>query len=199
MASDDWRIRIELKHRGDEGEQGDFLERLRGGLDDEAKELAKALRGDHLVATGDANELFVYASSRTQAERAEAVIAAEFKRHGFEAEVSRVEHWLKDEERWDDEPPEETWEEEMVDRGDAPWEVRVSCSSHREAGELANRLEGDGYRPVRRWRYLIVGTNTREDAEALARRLHGEVELGGEVVWEEANAAGVISPFRLFG
>ena len=30
--------------------------------------------------------------------------------------------------------------------------------------------------------YLIVGTDSREDADALARRLHGEVEVGGDVV-----------------
>ena len=64
---------------------------------------------------------------------------------------------------------------------------------------LAEQLESEGYRPLRRWRYLIVGTNTREDADALARRLHGEVEVGGDVAWEEAVEAGVVSPFRIFG
>ena len=28
-----------------------------------------------------------------------------------------VEHWLEDEERWDDEPPGETWEEEELEHG----------------------------------------------------------------------------------
>ena len=56
-----------------------------------------------------------------------------------------VEHWLEDEERWDDEPPDETWEEDELERGYAPWEVRVSCKSHREARELADQLEQEGY------------------------------------------------------
>jgi hypothetical protein len=196
MPSDDWRIHIELEQDGDQG--ADFFERLTGGLGDEAAELAKALSGDRLAVSRDDRELFVYASSKSQAENAHAVIEAELLRHGFEATVSRVEHWLVSEERWDDEPKEETWEEEAAEHGWAPWEVRVGCNSHREAIALAERLEGEGYRPIRRWRYLIVGTETRKDAEALANRVHGEVEPGGDVAWEEAADAGVLSPFRLF-
>jgi hypothetical protein len=196
MPSDDWRIHIELEP---EDEQSDFLERLSGGLGREAEELAKALAGDRLAVSRDGSELFVYASKKNSAEHAHEVIEAELRRHGFEATVSRVEHWLEDEERWDDEPKDETWEEEAVEHGWAPWEVRAGCNSRREATALAERLEREGYRPLRRWRYLIVGTDTREDADALARRLHGEVEVGGEVVWEEATDAGVVSPFRIFG
>jgi len=195
MAHDDWRIHVELEQAGD---QGDFLERLTGALDDEAEELAKALSGDRLAVSRDESELFVYASSKSQAEHARAMIEAELSRHGFEAKISRVEHWLVSEERWDDEPKGETWEEEEVERGGAPWEVRVTCESRHEAKDLAERLESEGYRPLRRWRYLIVGTETREDAESLAGRLHGEVEPSGEVAWNEASDAGVVSPFRLF-
>ena len=195
MAHDDWRIHVELKQGG---EQGDFLERLTGALDDEAEELAKALSGERLAVSRDDEELFVYASSKSQAEHARAVIEAELTRHGFEASVSPVEHWLEGEERWDDEPKEETWEKEEVEHGGAPWEVRVTCGSRHEAKELAERLESEGYRPLRQWRYLIVGTETREDAESLSGRLHGEVEPGGDVAWDEAADAGVVSPFRLF-
>jgi hypothetical protein len=195
VAHDDWRIHVELKQGS---EQGDFLERLTGALGDEAEELAKALSGERLAVSRDDAELFVYASSKSQAEHARAVIEAELSRHGFEATVSRIEHWLVSEERWDDEPKGETWEEEKVEHGGSPWEVRVTCSSRREAKELAERLEGEGYRPLRQWRYLIIGTETREDAESLAGRLHGEVEPGGDVAWDEAAGAHVISPFRLF-
>jgi len=195
VAHDDWRIHVELKQ---EGEQGDFVERLTSALGDEAEELAEALKGDRLAVSRGDGELFVYASSKSQAEHARSLIEAELTRRGFEATVSGVEHWLVSEERWDDEPKGETWEEEEVEQGEAPWEVRVTCGSHHEAKELAERLESEGYRPVRRWRYLIVGTETREDAESLAGRLHGEVEPGGDVAWDEAADAGVISPFRLF-
>ena len=57
------------------------------------------------------------------------------------------------------------------------------------------QLEADGYEVVRRWTYLIVGTRTREEAEALAKRVHGEVEAGGELVWEVMPQ----NPFAVFG
>ena len=53
----------------------------------------------------------------------------------------------------------------------------------------------DGYDVTRRWTYLIVGTRTRDEAEALAKRVHGEVEAGGELVWEVMPR----NPFAVFG
>ena len=115
------------------------------------------------------------------------------------ATTSGVEHWLADEERWDNEPADETWEEEVTEKGFAPWEVRATCRSRHTAIELAGQLEAEGYRPIRHWRHLIVGADTREHAEALAARLHGEVEPGGAVVWEEAIDSEVVRPFVFFG
>ena len=45
------------------------------------------------------------------------LIASELHHHALEAVESRVEHWLADEERWDNEPQEQTWEEEALDHG----------------------------------------------------------------------------------
>jgi hypothetical protein len=42
---------------------------------------------------------------------------------------------------------------------------------------------------------VIVGASTEEDARELANRLHGEVEAGGEVVWEAMPR----NPFAIFG
>ncbi|HXR11702.1 MAG TPA: hypothetical protein VN770_05360, partial [Gaiellaceae bacterium] len=95
----------------------------------------------------------------------------------------------------DDEPPAETWEEEELERGYAPWEARVHASSRQEAKELAEELEREGYRPVRLFDYVIVGAASKEEAEALATRLHGSVEAGGEVVREVAPG----NPFAVFG
>jgi hypothetical protein len=74
-------------------------------------------------------------------------------------------------------------------------EVRFPCRSHADAKELALRLEADGYGVVRRWSYVIAGTPTREEAERLARTLHGEVEPGGELVWEATPG----NPFAILG
>ena len=188
--ADDWRIRIEVEDAHDH-----LLERLGVELDDEARELARTLERSRLAVSRDGDELFVYASSRPEAEDAQKVVEAQLASFGKPARASRIEHWLEDEERWDDEPVGETWEEQELDRGYAPWEVRVRCGSRQEANELAETLEGEGYRPVRRFHYLIVGAASKEDADALADRLHGSVEPGGQVVWETAPG----NPFAIFG
>ena len=191
MAGDDWRIRIEV----DEQHTTGLLDRLGVELSDEARELARELEARRLVVSRDDNEIFVYAGSPAEAAKAQEVIAAELRAHDIEARTSRIEHWLADEERWDDEPPDETWEEEELERGYAPWEVRFSCNSHRAARQLGDGLEQEGYSVERRWRHLIVGAASKEEAEALAARLHGEVEPGGELVWETVPG----NPFALFG
>lgn len=192
MANDDWRIRIEVE---EEEHAAGFLERLTGDLDQEAAELARDLESHRLAVSRDGDTVFVYAASRAAAEQAHLVVEAQLRAHGIEARTSKVEHWLDAEDRWDDEPPGETWEEEELDRGFAPWEVRVECPSRDEADALAKQLESEGYKPERRFQYLIVGTASREDADALAKRLHGEVEAGGEVVWEATRA----NPFAVIG
>jgi hypothetical protein len=189
--ADDWRIRITIE---DDQAPGLF-ERLGLELGDEASELARELEKRRLAVSYDDDEVFVYAGSPGEAERARAVIQAELRDLGIAAVTGPVEHWLEDEERWDDEPPDETWEEDELERGYAPWEVRVSCKSHPEARELADQLEQEGYSVERRWRHLIVGTASKEEAEALAARLHGEVEPGGELIWETVPG----NPFAIFG
>jgi hypothetical protein len=191
MAEDDWRIRIEVEEERAAG----LLERLAGELGSEARELAEELKERRLAVSRDDDILFVYADTRSEAEQAYKVIEAELSESGIQARTSRVEHWLDEEDRWDDDPPGETWEEEELDRGFAPWEVRVECPSRQEARDLADRLAAEGYRPERRFHYLIVGTATREDADALAARLHGEVEPGGQLVYE----TGPANPFAIFG
>ena len=46
----------------------------------------------------------------------------------------------------------------------------MTCRSRHEAIELEQQLESEGYRPIRHWKHLIVGADTREDADALAAR-----------------------------
>lgn len=187
MGRDDWRLRIELP------EAGGLLERLRNGLSTEAGELAKGLEEHRLAVTHDDDSVFVYAASLRQAEQAQEVVEAELRELGLQPVLVVVEQWLPDEERWDDEAPGADPEDDVLARGYAPWEVRVTCPSAAEARELAERLEAEGYGVVRRWRYVLAGVASRADADALAERLHGEVEPGGEVVWEVTPA----NPFAL--
>jgi hypothetical protein len=191
MANDDFRIKVEL-----DGESaGGLLDRLGFELGDDATELARELERHHLVVSRDGDELFVYAASPAAAEKARSIIQAELSDLDITAVTGPIEHWLDDEERWDDEAAGDTWEETEVEQGHAPWEVRVELPSHSAARDLADKLEQEGYSVERRWRYLIAGASTKEEAEALAERVHGEVEPGGNLIWETVPG----NPFSIFG
>ena len=190
--SDDWRIRIEL---GETVHADTLLGRL--GLDlgsDEAQRLAKELQGHRLAVSNDEDTVFVYVDAAAQADHTRKIVEAELQDEGIEAETI-TEHWLPEEERWSGEPPSETWEEEVIEHGHAPWEVRVELPSPEEADKLADELEREGFDVARRWRYLIVGAGSEEEARALAKRVHGDAEPGGEVVWEVTPQ----NPFAVFG
>ena len=191
MAQDDYRIRI----RVEDEHAGGLLDRLGLGLSGEAAELARDLEARRLVVSRDGDDVFVYAATYAEADSARSAIQAELRDNGIAAVTGFVERWLDEEDRWSDEPPGETWEEEALERGYAPWEVRVALATHGDAQELADRLEQEGYGVERRWQYLIVGASSKEEADALAARIHGEVEPGGELVWETVPG----NPFAVFG
>lgn len=192
MARDDYRVKIEI----DDEHAGGLLDVLGLELNDEAGELAQELEKRRLAVSRDGDDLFVYAASRAEAEAARSIVQAQLGDLDVAAVTSPVERWLEHEERWDLEPAgEETWEEDALERGVAPWEVRVECATHGDARDLADTLEQEGYAVERRWRYLIAGVASKEDADALAARVHGEVEPGSGLVWETIPG----NPFAVFG
>jgi hypothetical protein len=191
MAHDDWRIRIELP---DEAEAQDLLGRL-GLRQSGAEELADDLREHRLAVSQDGDTVFIYAASGMQAEQAARIVESELDDQGLTPARFVAERWLQDEERWDDEPEQPDVEEELLQRGYAPWEVRVEAGSLREAHDLAEQLRSEGYDVSRTFTYVIAGTASREEAVELARRVHGEVEPGGELVYEVQP----LNPFAVFG
>jgi len=192
MARDDWRIRIELP---EEEHAHGLLGRLRSPSDDTARRLEEELEGRRLAVTRDDSTVFVYVASSLEAESAQRAVQAELAETGIEATLVRLEHWLDDEDRWDDEPPGETWEQDELDRGFAPWEVRIDKGTRGAAEELVEQLEAEGLPVVRSFSYVIVGASSETEARQLAKRIGGEVEGGGEVVWETSPG----NPFAIFG
>jgi hypothetical protein len=191
MAHDDWRIRIELP---DEGGARDLLGRL-GLRQSDADELADELREHRLAVSQDGDTVFVYAATGMQAEQAARIVDSELEDLGLTPSRFVTERWLRDEERWNDDPEQPDLEEELLQRGYAPWEVRVEADSLREAHDLAEQLRSEGYDVSRTFTYVIAGTGSREEAVELARRIHGEVEPGGELVYEVQPQ----NPFAVFG
>jgi hypothetical protein len=191
MAHDEWRIRIELP---DEAGAQDFLGRL-GLRQSGAEELADELREHRLAVSRDDDTVFVYAATGMQAEQAARIVESELNDQGLTPSRFVTERWLHDEERWDDEPEQPDAEEELLQRGYAPWEVRVEAGSLREAHDLAEQLRAEGYDVSRTFTYVVAGARSREEATDLAKRVHGEVEPGGELVYEVQPQ----NPFAVFG
>jgi hypothetical protein len=191
MAQDDWRIRIELP---DEAGAQDLLGRL-GLRETDAEELADDLREQRLAVSQDGDTVFVYAATAMQAEQAARIVESELEDQGLTPSRFVTERWLQDEERWNDDPEQPDIEEELLQRGYAPWEVRVEAESLREAHDLAEQLRSEGYDVSRTFTYVIAGARSREEAVELARRIHGEVEPGGELVYEVQPQ----NPFAVFG
>jgi hypothetical protein len=73
--------------------------------------------------------------------------------------------------------------------------VRVESKTLGEAHDLAEQLRAEGYDVSRTFRYVIAGTSSRDEAVELARRVHGHVEPGGELVYEVQPR----NPFAVFG
>jgi hypothetical protein len=191
MAQDDWRIRIELPD--EEGAAG-LLDKL-GLRRGDAEELADELREHRLAVSQDGDTVFVYASSGMQAEQASRVVERELQEEGLTPTRFVTERWLRDDERWDDEPDAGDVEEDLLRRGYAPWEVRVECESLAEADKLAEQLRSEGFDVSRTFTYVIAGAADREQAVELAKRVHGRVEPGGELVYEVQPS----NPFAVFG
>jgi hypothetical protein len=191
MAQDDWRIRIELPD--EEGAAG-LLDKL-GLRRGDAEELAEELREHRLAVSRDGDTVFVYASTGMQAEQASRVIEKELDDESLTPTRFVTERWLHEEERWDDEPDTGDVEEDLLRRGYAPWEVRVECDSLAEADKLAEQLRSEGFDVSRTFTYVIAGAADREQATELAKRVHGHVEPGGELVYEVQPS----NPFAVFG
>jgi hypothetical protein len=213
--AEDWRVKVEFK----EEEHG---RRLTGFLHDHdlEKDLAERLRG-RVVVSQDGPVLFLYAETRDQAEAAMEVVKQFLGEHAGEAEAKvELARWHEVEERWEDpsvplpDSPEavsaereKLTEEERAesesDRMDA-WEVQVVLPDHKSTKQLADKLEAEGLKPLRRWRFLLLPVPSEDDGNALAERLRAEAppdaEIGvqasyGRVVANNSTA----SAFSLFG
>ena len=179
-------------------------ERLRArSLDDEARDRL----GRRVVVTRDGPRMFLYAGSEAEAREAEAVARRLVAEDDLTADIA-VTRWHPVEEAWKDasiplprgegeeqvelERKEEAEWQEAEEEGSFDWVVKVALPSRAEAGELAERLEGESYTVHRRWRYVIVEVVTEERANELADRLRNE--LAEAEVSVDANPDDIPSP-----
>ncbi len=177
---------------------------------------ARGALGDRVIVTHDGDTLFAYAGTAGEAREAERVLREGLADRGLGAR-GELTRWHPVSETWEpvDEPlpatpaeraaehaeVEEREREESEARGLDQWEVRVELEGHRETVELAERLQAEGMRLVRRWKFIVVGAETEDEADALAARIRGEAPPGTKVVAEGSRAEtwAQLHPFSVFG
>lgn len=210
--NDDWRLRIDVHAEGSRQQLHEHLE-----ADELEHDLEDAFH-DRVIVSEDGAELFCYAGTREQAERAAEVIRSLAAGRGWQVETE-LRHWHPDAEEWED-PDEllpssdaehtaehesmiEHEREESTTTGAPDFEVRVQCRSHRDAIELADKLQREGLPCVRRWRYLLIGAADEDAAKVLADRIRDESPPGSVVSsegsWRAVRALRPGNPFAVFG
>jgi hypothetical protein len=210
--SDDWRLRVDFQEPGNAAAMRDRLEAT-----DLEHELADAFR-DRIVVSSDGPEVFCYAATREQAERAGELIRSLAADRGWQVETELM-HWHPAAEDWEDPDTPlpagaaaqaaehaaliERERAESQASGHPEFEVRIECRSHRDAVELGDRLEAQGIPVARRWRYLVVGANDEDSAGALAQRIREQAPPGTVIISEgtprTVTEGSPGNPFAIFG
>jgi hypothetical protein len=193
VSGEDWRIQVDL----DDDEHGySMSERLRAlDLDDQAR----VRLGDRVVVSRDGSQLFLYAATAEQAQEAERIVRELVAADDLTAEIS-TSRWHPVEQAWKDPSiplpsteeslADERERREVADEREAKstdswnWHLRVELPDRGEAVGLADRLESEGLRVHRRWRYVTVDLATEESARELADRLAATMPEGTDLTVE---------------
>jgi len=223
VAQDDWRVTVTLPA---EEHSGKIVASL---AETAVEDDARAALGDRVVVGGgeDPGVVYLYTGSIDAAREAEKIVRRLVDEHGVEAIAYAIDRWHPEEEHWEPaetalpvtEAQHETEHErleqdeaaESEELGESLWEVRIEFDSHRDAVEMADRIESEaddlltGYTiaVVRHWKYLLIGADNEDQAREIAEQLRGQlpdgaelkVEPSGALVWQSVK----VSPFAVLG
>jgi hypothetical protein len=202
--STDWRVTITLSGQAN-------VEQARQSFSEqEVEQDVRGRLGHNVVVGAGDSQIFLYAGTELAANEAERTAREVLGRLGIEAEFA-LHRWHPIEEEWqspdvampqteaerqaEHQRLEEAEKAESQAAGTALWQARAELGSHHEAVALAHKLQGEGYSVVRRWKFLIVGANSDDDAAALAEHIRQEAPADAQVT---AEPAGVRLPFIPF-
>ena len=202
--SNDWRVTISLTDPAQ-------LEQARQSFSahEVEEDVRRQLGRSVAIGAGD-SQVFLYAGTENAARDAERVARDVLASQGIQAGFA-LHRWHPIEEQWEDpdvalprtEAERQAEHQRLEDAetadalasGTAAFQARAELGSHREAVHLADKLQGEGYAVVRRWKFLIVGANNEDDARALADQIRQEAPPDATV---SAEAAGARLPFIPF-
>jgi hypothetical protein len=209
---DDWRLTVVVNEPGRAFSLARRLDTL--SLEHELETTFE----DRVIVSTDGPELFCYTATREQAEAAERLIGRVAGEQGWVARTV-LERWHPEAEAWEapDRPmPASAVEQaaehseriaaqraESLKRGFPSFEVRVECRTDSDCAAFARRLADEGLPVVRRGRFLLIGADDEDSAQALAARCHEQAPDGSSVIAEgtaPAVLAGApMNPFAVFG
>jgi hypothetical protein len=200
--SNDWRVTISLTNPA-------HVDRAKGSVaGHEVEEDVRRRLGRSIAVSAGDSQIFLYAGTEVAAREADRVAREVLAQQGIEADFA-VHRWHPIEEEWEDpdvalpqteaerqaehQRLDEAETAESVASGVSQWEARVEFPSHREAVALANKLRSEGRTVVRRWRFLVVGATSEDDARELAEQIRREAPPDATV---SAEHSGMLLPFK---
>ena len=210
--NDDWRVQVTCPSGADAAR---LREQLREG---EFRHDMDEGAGDRVIVSNHGSELFLYAGSRAQAERAAAAVKELAAASGAPVRTD-LRCWHPAAEEWadaglplpDNEAALAAEHAEVIEReradaarlGRSAYEVRVGTSSHRDTVALADALRREEISCLRRWRYLLIGAADEDAAAAIAARVRALAPDGATIEVEATTAAvaqvAPANPFAVFG
>ena len=188
--ADDWRVTVTFR------DEADVQRAVQSVREHEVEDEVRSRLGERVAMSVDGPVVFLYAGTEDTAREADRVVREVLAQHQLSAGFT-LDRWHPLEEDWEDAsvPMPDTAEQRaaehrrlidaetqqsLADR-QAGWEVRVELPSHRQAVELAERLEAEGRPVIRRWKYLVVGASNEDDASALAEAIGQEIPAKASV------------------
>jgi hypothetical protein len=210
--NDDWRVQVTCPTTATAANLSELLRE--GDFQHSLQDAA----GERVVVSVDGHELFLYAGTRTQADRAAEAVKSLIASSGVTVRTE-LRRWHPVSEQWIDAdlpmPDSESAiaaehaqmiaaeREEQTSLNYAEWEVRISTDSHRETLELADKLRQDGIPSLRRWRFLLVGAADEDTANTLAERIRAiagpDAKVEVEASYQSVEAEVGTNPFAIFG
>ncbi|HUC21078.1 MAG TPA: hypothetical protein VMA73_00040 [Streptosporangiaceae bacterium] len=188
--ADDWRVTVTFR------DEADVQQAVQSVREHEVEDDVRSRLGRGVAMSVDGPAVFLYAGTEDMAREADRVVREVLGRHQLSAEF-RLDRWHPLEEDWEDAsvPMPDTAEQRAAEHrrlidaetqqslaaGQAGWEVRVELPSHRQAVQLAERLQAEGRPVIRRWKYLVIGANNEDEANALAEAIGQEIPAKASV------------------
>jgi hypothetical protein len=189
-VADDWRVTVTFR------DEADVERAVQSVREQEVEDDARRRLGHRVAMSVDGPTFFLYAGTEDGARETDRVVREVLAQHRLSA-VFTLDRWHPLEDEWEDlsVPMPDTAEQRAVEHrrlidaetqeslaaGHAGWEVRVELPSHRQAVELAERLQAEGRPVIRRWKYLVLGANNEDDASILAEAIGQEISAKASV------------------